>query len=57
MKEQWIKSSYSGHVGSCVELTTTLDRLRDSKDPDGPTLNVDVSTVVRAVKHGRFDRG
>ena len=54
--EQWIKSSYSGHVGSCVELAPTSDRLRDSKDPAGPVLEVDVESFVRAVKSGRFDR-
>ena len=48
MIEQWIKSSYSGHEGNCVELATTWDRLRDSKDPAGP--------VLEAVKQGRFDR-
>ncbi|PKW15376.1 DUF397 domain-containing protein [Saccharopolyspora spinosa] len=52
----WRKSSYSNVNGNCVELTTTLDEIRDSKDPHGPTLAVDVSTFVRAVQHGRFDR-
>ena len=53
---RWIKSSYTYGNGNCVELATTLDRLRDSKDPDGPKLKVDVSTFLRAVKDGRFDR-
>ncbi|PKW12707.1 uncharacterized protein DUF397 [Saccharopolyspora spinosa] len=52
----WRKSSYSHQNGACVELTSTLDRVRDSKDPNGPMLNVDVATFVRAVKDGRFDR-
>lgn len=52
----WRKSSYSNPNGDCVELTATLDRLRDSKDPDGPTLQVDVAAFVEAVKTGRFDR-
>ncbi|QIZ37504.1 DUF397 domain-containing protein [Saccharopolyspora sp. ASAGF58] len=52
----WRKSSYSNVNGNCVELTTTLDAIRDSKDPHGPTLSVNVSTFVRAVQQGRFDR-
>lgn len=55
MVDRWIKSSYTDNA-NCVELATTLDRLRDSKDPDGPKLKVDVSTFLRAVKDGRFDR-
>ncbi|MGI8312301.1 DUF397 domain-containing protein [Saccharopolyspora hattusasensis] len=53
---KWQKSSYSHANGNCIELTTTLDAIRDSKDPYGPTLSVDVSTFVRAVRQGRFDR-
>ncbi|MGI8312432.1 DUF397 domain-containing protein [Saccharopolyspora hattusasensis] len=56
LTQQWIKSSYTSANGNCVELTTTLDAIRDSKDPHGPTLAVDVSTFVRAVQQGRFDR-
>lgn len=52
----WVKSSRSQNTSNCVEVTTTLDHLRDSKDPDGPTLDVDVAAFVRAVRAGRFDR-
>ncbi|WP_184729108.1 DUF397 domain-containing protein [Saccharopolyspora phatthalungensis] len=52
----WMKSSYSQTNGACVELTVTLDRIRDSKDPNGPTLAVDVLTFIDGVKQGRFDR-
>ncbi|GGI88182.1 hypothetical protein GCM10011581_26620 [Saccharopolyspora subtropica] len=52
----WIKSSRSQSTATCVELTTSLDEIRDSKDPHGPTLRVDVATFVQAVKRGRFDR-
>jgi hypothetical protein len=41
---------------NCVEVTTTLDALRDSKNRSGPTLRVDVSEFVRAIKAGHFDR-
>lgn len=37
----WFKSSYSdGEGGACVEVATTptVIHVRDSKDPDGPTL-------------------
>lgn len=39
----WRKSTYSGgNGGDCVEaaLRTDLVAVRDSKDPDGPTLLV-----------------
>ncbi len=36
----WRTSSYSGNAGNCVQVAPTPDRVlvRDSKDPDGPTL-------------------
>ncbi|MFI8993483.1 DUF397 domain-containing protein [Streptomyces sp. NPDC053542] len=42
---QWFKSSYSdAGGGECVEVavspTPTTIHIRDSKDPDGPTLDV-----------------
>ncbi|SDZ27433.1 protein of unknown function [Saccharopolyspora shandongensis] len=55
-KTTWRKSSYSANAGTCVELASSLDRIRDSKDPQGPTLRVDVAGFVQAVKGGRFDR-
>lgn len=39
--ESWIKSSYSGGNGACVEVKSpapALVAVRDSKDPDGPSL-------------------
>ncbi|MBB5159734.1 hypothetical protein BJ970_007333 [Saccharopolyspora phatthalungensis] len=56
IRRRWRKSSYSNPNGDCVELTSTLDQLRDSKDPDGPTLKVDVVAFIGAVQAGRFDR-
>lgn len=55
-QNHWLKSSRSQNTTNCVELTTTLDALRDSKDPSGPVLRVDVRSFVRAVKSGHFDR-
>lgn len=52
----WIKSSRSVNSQNCIEVATELDQLRDSKDPQGPTLKADIAAFVRAVKAGRFDR-
>lgn len=39
---QWIKSSFSGNSGNCVEvaITESVVGIRDSKDPDGSVLVV-----------------
>jgi hypothetical protein len=36
----WLKAPSSTHNGACVEIASTADKvaIRDSKDPDGPTL-------------------
>ncbi|MEV5542739.1 DUF397 domain-containing protein [Saccharopolyspora shandongensis] len=52
----WRKSSYSGQESHCVELSSPLGLIRDSKDPEGPRLDVDVAGFLRAVKAGRFER-
>jgi hypothetical protein len=47
----WRKSSYSGQEGSCVEVRDDLSALRDSKNPDGPTLHATgVRHMLRFVK-------
>lgn len=38
---EWVKSSYSGNNGNCVEAAVLPGggrALRDSKNPDGPAL-------------------
>ncbi|MGH3430847.1 MAG: DUF397 domain-containing protein [Pseudonocardiaceae bacterium] len=42
----WHTSSYSGNGGNCVQVAPTPGRVlvRDSKDPDGPTLAVPTTT-------------
>jgi hypothetical protein len=53
----WRKSSYSGESNACVEVTTSLDEIRDSKDPSGPTLRVGrrgVSALIQAIKDGQL---
>jgi hypothetical protein len=50
---RWRKSSRSGGTnGNCVELAHRLSAVRDSKNPDGPVLNVDLSGLLAAIKGG-----
>jgi hypothetical protein len=34
----------------------TLDAVRDSKNPSGPTLSVELAGFLSAVKSGKLDR-
>jgi hypothetical protein len=53
---RWRKSSYSGQESACVELAHTMDALRDSKNPTGPTLNCPtLATFLTEVRTGRFN--
>lgn len=46
----WRKSSFSGGSDSaCVEVASTLDRIRDSKAPD-QVLQVPVHALVRRAR-------
>jgi len=53
----WQKSSLSGQTGDCVELgmasheTATADAVRDSKNPAGPMLRVDLGSLIAFVKN------
>jgi hypothetical protein len=51
---RWRKSSHSGGNGACVELAHT-GAVRDSKNPDGPILRVDLDSLLATVKAGRFN--
>jgi hypothetical protein len=51
---RWRKSTRSGTQTNCVELAATLDRVRDSKNPTGPTLRVDLTTFLSDVKSGKI---
>ena len=58
---QWRKSSYSaGDGGECVEVAGNLPGLvavRDSKDPNGPTLTLtpgEWRAFLRDVRNGVF---
>ncbi|QKW51029.1 DUF397 domain-containing protein [Streptomyces buecherae] len=59
----WVKSSYSnGDGGNCVEWAPSAAThgtvpVRDSKNPDGPTLTFDTqawAAFVNAVQRGEF---
>jgi hypothetical protein len=54
---RWRKSSHSGSATNCVELVNTLGMVRDSKNPTGPSLRVNLTTLLTEVKSGRFARG
>lgn len=46
----WRKSSYSGTGGNCVEVRRDLEALRDSKNPDGPALEIDVLRLLAMLR-------
>jgi hypothetical protein len=58
---QWLKSSYSGNSGNCVEVcanATDTVTVRDSKNVLGPEIAVGYaawSEFVQAVKRNEFD--
>jgi len=56
----WLKSSFSGPQGNCVELQKLAGgvEMRDSKDPDGPTLlftKGEFKALLHGMKAGEFD--
>ncbi|HEX3780306.1 MAG TPA: DUF397 domain-containing protein [Pseudonocardiaceae bacterium] len=52
---RWRKSSRSNTQTNCVELAHTLDLVRDSKNPSGPMLRVNLAALVAAAKNGKLD--
>lgn len=48
----WRKSGRSQNNANCVEVRSTLDHVRDSKNTAGPALRVDVPALVRAIRAG-----
>lgn len=46
----WRKSSFSGDSGDCVEVRRDLAAIRDSKDPKGSALAVDLTRLLAALK-------
>ncbi|MGP3949251.1 DUF397 domain-containing protein [Streptomyces sp. 7N604] len=61
--DTWIKSSYSGGNGACVEVKSPAPltvAVRDSKDPEGPSLAFSPESwtaFVTEVSRGAFDLG
>lgn len=57
---EWVKSSYSGNNGDCVEVAVLPGggrALRDSKHPGGPALTFtadEFSAFVRGTANGEF---
>ncbi|MEV5124310.1 DUF397 domain-containing protein [Streptomyces decoyicus] len=61
---RWVKSTYSGGEGQCIEWSPThasatgIVPVRDSKDPHGPALAFEPSawsSFVSAVQGREFD--
>jgi hypothetical protein len=49
-RDGWRKSSFSDTGNGCVEIAHTLGAMRDSKNPGGPVLIIDVRGLVARVK-------
>ncbi|MQY23460.1 hypothetical protein NRB20_65900 [Nocardia sp. RB20] len=58
---QWFEASYSGSARECVEiawLTAQHVGIRDSKNPDGPTLVFDTdewNAFTISIRDSQFD--
>lgn len=58
---RWLKSSYSGPQGNCVEVATLPDgtvAVRNSRYPDGPALiftSAEWGAFLSAAADGEFD--
>ena len=50
----WRKSSFSGSGGDCVQVRQDLAAIRDSKNPIGPTLAVDLSRLLATIRSGKL---
>jgi hypothetical protein len=61
--DTWMKSSYSAGNGACVEVKSpspSTIAVRDSKDPEGPSLAFSPeswTTFVATVRRGAYDLG
>lgn len=52
----WRTSSRSGQDNNCVQVAGTLRAVRDSKNPAGPVLAVDLGPLVAGLKTGHLHR-
>jgi hypothetical protein len=46
----WRKSKRSQNGPNCVEIRNTLDQIRDSKNPHGPTLTANIPAVIQTLR-------
>lgn len=53
---RWRKSSYSSASTSCLEAASGLGHVRDSRNPTGPVLHVDLTALLTKIKTGDLDR-
>lgn len=54
--EHWKKAARSEGANNCVEVSSTLAVVRDSKNPTGPRLAGDVAALVAALKADAYRR-
>ncbi|HEV8562723.1 MAG TPA: DUF397 domain-containing protein [Actinophytocola sp.] len=47
---QWRRSSFSSNGEACIEVSHDLAAVRDSKNPEGPTLRVNLRQFVSAIQ-------
>ncbi|WP_075977026.1 DUF397 domain-containing protein [Actinokineospora bangkokensis] len=52
---EWRKSSFS-EGGDCVEVRQDLAAVRDSKNPAGPALSIDLTQLTAAIRSGELHR-
>lgn len=52
---QWRTSTFSSNGTNCVEVAHDLAALRDSKNPNGPILRVDLGHLLLAVRAGHLE--
>lgn len=46
---RWRKSSFSSNGTDCVEVASDRAAVRDSKNPHGPVLSVDLRGLLRMI--------
>jgi hypothetical protein len=51
----WRKSSFSGDSGNCVEIRQDLAAIRDSKNPHGPALTVNMAPLLAFLTTARTE--
>ncbi|HET9137986.1 DUF397 domain-containing protein [Actinophytocola sp.] len=53
MEARWKKSSRTQGANNCVEVSSA-GAVRDSKNPAGPVLRVNLCDLLDAIKEGRI---